>query len=105
MKTETPVHATDLDPDCTDHCGCGVPFTKHCPTCAEYLGVEYHRPDEEPLRRESKGGATFYFDGDLHVGTVRKLYKGRYTWLTRFTASHEATADAAEMAMRKELAR
>lgn len=37
------------DPDCKEHCGCGVPFTEDCPTCKEYLGDEYHSPNEAPV--------------------------------------------------------
>lgn len=97
--------AADLDPNCGEHCGCGVPFTEHCPSCAEYLGAEYHRPEETPLRRERAGQATYFYEDDLHVGTVRRAYKDHYLWITRFVASHAESFDAAEAAMRKELAR
>ena len=39
------------DPDLTEHCGCGVPFTEECATCKEYMGDLYHSPNE-PLRPE-----------------------------------------------------
>lgn len=37
------------DPDCKEHCGCGVPFTEDCATCKEYMGDEYHSPNESPV--------------------------------------------------------
>jgi len=37
------------DPDCKEHCGCGVPFTEDCPSCKEYMGDEYHSPNESPV--------------------------------------------------------
>jgi len=40
------------DPDCTSHCGCGVPFTLDCPGCKEYLGDEYNSPDQTPASRD-----------------------------------------------------
>ena len=33
---------------CQEHCGCGVPFTEDCDTCREFLGDEYHSPNEKP---------------------------------------------------------
>jgi hypothetical protein len=106
MRTETVVPATDPDPQLTAHCGCGVPFTEHCPACEDYLGADtYHRPDEPVLRRERKGEATYFYDGDLHVGTVRRKAKGHYEWLTRFTVGQKANYDDAIVAMRKELGR
>jgi hypothetical protein len=42
------------DPDCVSHCGCGVPFTEDCDGCKEYLGDQYHSPNE-PTRPEWKG--------------------------------------------------
>lgn len=43
------------DPNCTNHCGCGVPFTLDCDTCKDFLGDEYCSPDEEP--KKSRPGA------------------------------------------------
>jgi len=37
------------DPDCKEHCGCGVPFTEDCAICKEYMGDEYHSPNESPV--------------------------------------------------------
>jgi hypothetical protein len=41
------------DPDCKEHCGCGVPFTEDCPSCKEYMGDEYHSPNESPVYETS----------------------------------------------------
>ena len=30
-------------------CGCGVPLSEDCEECKEYLGDEYHSPNEEPM--------------------------------------------------------
>jgi hypothetical protein len=105
MENNLAATTADLDPNCEEHCGCGVPFAEHCPSCAEYLGAEYHKPDEEPLRRERVGNATYFYDADLHVGTVREQYRGRFLWVTRFVAGVRDTFGKAEDAMREELVR
>jgi hypothetical protein len=40
---ETPV------PDPTETCGHDVPLSQDCAECKEYLGDEYHSPDEAPV--------------------------------------------------------
>jgi hypothetical protein len=48
MKQKYPIY----DPKLEFSCGCQVLFTLHCPTCQEYLGEDYHYPDEEPKKEE-----------------------------------------------------
>ena len=54
LSEETKAENRRKDPDCATHCGCGVPFTLDCPDCKEYLGDQYHGPNE-PLRPEWDG--------------------------------------------------
>jgi len=53
LSEETKAANRLKDPDGVTHCGCGVPFTLDCAGCKEYLGSEYHSPNEA-IREENK---------------------------------------------------